>query len=168
MLDHAAGSAIVTAGNGFLVRAGATGLTATISVNDAAGGRSGLEIAPPSIGGGSLSGGPAVPYLVSAGSAKNIQPLSALRHGRHVQRYGHVFLGGRQSVAVGARVRWARSQFPLPATSTPATRSGPVRRRVGRPAAIGLTPAAAPPTRLAEAECSATTRPRLPHRAPRP
>jgi autotransporter-associated beta strand protein len=71
VLDHALGSATVTTGNGFLVRAGATGLTATISVSDAAGGRSGLQIgAAPSIGGGTLSSGPTVPYLVSPGSAQ--------------------------------------------------------------------------------------------------
>jgi autotransporter-associated beta strand protein len=71
VLDHAAGTAAVTAGDGFLVRAGATGLTATISVVNAAGARSGLQIgAAPSIGGGTLGGGPAVPYLVSAGSAQ--------------------------------------------------------------------------------------------------
>jgi autotransporter-associated beta strand protein len=72
VLDHALGSAAVTAGNGFLVRAGATGLTATISVSDAAGGRSSLQIgAAPTIGGGSLSSGPTVPYLVSPGSAQS-------------------------------------------------------------------------------------------------
>ncbi len=72
VLDHAAGIATVTAGNGFLVRAGATGLTATISLSDAAGSRSSLQIgAAPSIGGGSLSSGPTLPYLVAAGSAQS-------------------------------------------------------------------------------------------------
>ncbi len=71
VLDHAAGSAVVTAGDGFLVRAGATGLAATISVNNAAGPRCGLDIAAaPAIGSGSLSGGLPVPYLVSAGSTQ--------------------------------------------------------------------------------------------------
>ena len=71
VLDHAAGSAAATGGNGFLAHAGATGLSATISLSNAPGTRSDLEIdSAPTIGSGTLSGGPAAPYYVSAGSAQ--------------------------------------------------------------------------------------------------
>jgi hypothetical protein len=71
VLGHAAGSLTVTSGNGFLVHAGATGLSATISVGNAAGMLSGLEVnSAPSVSSGALSSGPATPYYVSAGSAQ--------------------------------------------------------------------------------------------------
>ena len=71
VLDHAAGSVAVTSGNGFLVHAGATGLSAVVVVNNAAGTRSDLEIdSAPSIASGALSSGPATPYYVSAGSGQ--------------------------------------------------------------------------------------------------
>ena len=71
VLDHAAGSVTVTSGNGFLAHAGTSGLSATIAVGNAAGTRSDLEVdSAPSISQGALSGGPATPYYVSAGSAQ--------------------------------------------------------------------------------------------------
>ena len=76
----------MTAGDGFLVRAGATGLTATISVSNAAGGRSGLEIGAVAEHRQRLAErGPAVPYLVSAGSYRVLGHVQRRRHGRHVQ-----------------------------------------------------------------------------------
>ncbi len=111
VLDHAAGSAMVTAGNGFLVRAGATGLTATISVSDAAGGRSSLQIsAAPSIGGGSLNSGPTVPYFVPAGSA---------------QTYMATFSAGNTAGICSNTVTFASAgdNQSLPGASTPGTLS---------------------------------------------
>ena len=71
VLDHAAGSATVTSGNGFLVHAGTTVVSATVSLSNAAGTRSDLEVdSAPSISSGTLSSGPATPYYVTAGSAQ--------------------------------------------------------------------------------------------------
>ena len=71
VLDHAAGSVTVTAGNGFLAHAGATDLSATIALNNAVGTRSDLEVdSAPIITQGVLGSGPATPYFVSAGSAQ--------------------------------------------------------------------------------------------------
>ena len=62
----------VTSGNGFLAHAGATGLSAMISLSNGAGTRSDLQVdSAPSIGSGTMSGGPATPYYVSAGSAQS-------------------------------------------------------------------------------------------------
>ena len=71
VLDHAAGSAAVTAGNGFLAHAGATGLSATVGLSNAAGTRSDLQVnSAPSISSGTMSCGPTTPYYVSAGSTQ--------------------------------------------------------------------------------------------------
>jgi autotransporter-associated beta strand protein len=69
VLDHAAGSATVTSGNGLLVHAGTPIISATVSLSNAAGTRSGLEVDfAPTISSGTLSNGPAAPYYISAGS----------------------------------------------------------------------------------------------------
>jgi len=71
VLDHAAGSVKVTSGSGFLVHAGATGLSATVSLNNAVGTRSDLEVdSAPTIGSGTLGNGPATTYYIPAGSAQ--------------------------------------------------------------------------------------------------
>jgi len=71
VLDHAAGSATVTSGNGFLAHTGATGLSASIAVSNAAGTRSDLEVdSAPTISNGTLSSGPAKPYYVPAGTGQ--------------------------------------------------------------------------------------------------
>ena len=71
VLGHSAGSATVTSGNGFLAHARATGLSATVSLSNAAGTRSDLQVnSAPSVSSGTMSGGPATPYYVSAGSAQ--------------------------------------------------------------------------------------------------
>ncbi len=72
VLDHAAATATVTSGNGFLLHAGAAGLaSATITLNNASGTRSALQVnSAPGIGSGTLSGGAATPYYLSAGSAQ--------------------------------------------------------------------------------------------------
>ena len=71
VLGHAAPSVTVISGNGFLAHAGATGLSATVSVSNAMGTRSDLEVASaPTVSDISLSAGPATPYYVSAGSAQ--------------------------------------------------------------------------------------------------
>ena len=77
VLDHAAGSVKVTGGNGFLVHAGTTGLSATVSLSNAAGARSDLEVdSAPTIGSGTLSNGPATTYYVPAGSRRPTRPRS--------------------------------------------------------------------------------------------
>jgi fibronectin-binding autotransporter adhesin len=71
VLDHSAGSAAVTSGNGFLAHAGATGLSAIVSLSNAAGTRSILQVnSAPGVASGSLTSGPVTPYFVSAGSAQ--------------------------------------------------------------------------------------------------
>ncbi len=72
VLDHAAATATVTSGNGFLLHAGSAGLaSATITLNNASGTRSALQVnSAPGIGSGTLSGGAATPYYLSAGSAQ--------------------------------------------------------------------------------------------------
>ena len=71
VLDHAAGSTTVTGSNGLLIHAGATVLSATVSLNNASGMRSDLEVdSAPTIANGTLSSGPATPYYVPAGSAQ--------------------------------------------------------------------------------------------------
>jgi autotransporter-associated beta strand protein len=71
VLGHAAGSATVTSGNGFLLHAGTSVVSATISLSNAAGTRSDLEVdSAPTIGSGTLGNGPAMPYYVPAGTAR--------------------------------------------------------------------------------------------------
>jgi len=69
VLDHASGSASVTAGNNFQAIAGTSGLNATVQIANASGSRADLQVGlpEPSIGSGLLSGGPAAPYLVAPG-----------------------------------------------------------------------------------------------------
>ena len=70
VLGHAAGSAAVTAGSGFVAHTGAVGLTAMIALNNATGTRSDLEVDAASVASGALSGGPAPTYWLSAGSSQ--------------------------------------------------------------------------------------------------
>ena len=103
VLDHAVGSATVTSGNGFLVHAGTTVLSATVSLGNAAGKRSDLQVdSAPTIGNGALSSGPASPYYVSPGAAGLHGHFRRRQHARRVQRYGHLRVRGRQAVSPGA------------------------------------------------------------------
>jgi autotransporter-associated beta strand protein len=69
VLDHAAGSASVTAGNGFVAHAGAMGLMATIALANSSGTRSDLEVRSAALSSGTLAG-PAQTYWISAGSSQ--------------------------------------------------------------------------------------------------
>ena len=169
VLNHAAGSATVTAGDGFLARAGATGLTATISVSNAAGGRSSLQIgSAPGIVSGTLGGGPVVPYLISAGSA---------------QTYTATFNAGGTAGTFTNTVTFASAgdnqSLPgaLPAGSLSVSITGNVysgnavwtgSARAGQTAITGATSAADLRNRRAGTVCSATTRPRSQTLAPQP
>ena len=65
----------MTSGNGFLVHAGTTVVSATVSLCNAAGTRSDLEVdSAPTISSGTLSSGPATTYFIAANSA---QPYTA-------------------------------------------------------------------------------------------
>ena len=71
VLGHAAPGLAVTLGNGFLAHAGATGLSATVSLSNAAGTSSDLQVgSAPTIAAGTLNGDPATPFFLSAGSAQ--------------------------------------------------------------------------------------------------
>jgi fibronectin-binding autotransporter adhesin len=71
VLDHAAATAAVTGGNGFLGHAGGTA-SATILLSNSAGVRSDLQVsAMPAISGGSVSGGPGTPYYLSPGGSQS-------------------------------------------------------------------------------------------------
>jgi T5SS/PEP-CTERM-associated repeat protein len=71
VVDHASGGLAVAAGNNFVSHVGATGLAATISLSNAPGTRSALEVnSAPTIASGSLISVPAAPYYVSAGTSQ--------------------------------------------------------------------------------------------------
>ena len=72
VLDHAAATATVNSGNGFLLHAGSAALaSATISLKNVAGTRSTLQVnTAPGINSGTLGGGATTPYYLSAGSAQ--------------------------------------------------------------------------------------------------
>ena len=71
VVDHALGNVAITSGNNFLSHVGASGLTATLSLSNAAGTRSNLQVlAAPAIGGGGLTTDLSTPCCVSAGSCQ--------------------------------------------------------------------------------------------------
>ncbi len=103
VLDHAAGSAAVTSGNGFLAHAGATGLSAVVSVSNAAGTRSDLQVnSAPSISERHAEqwSGDAVLRL-GRFRADVYGHFQCRQHAGRVQQYGHVRVGRRQSIAAG-------------------------------------------------------------------
>ena len=72
VLDHASASAAIVSGNNFVSHVGATALAATITLSNAPGTRSDLQVnAAPTLAGGTLGAAPAIPFFVSSGTSQN-------------------------------------------------------------------------------------------------